>query len=123
MKILVVDDQSANRAILQFLLEDEGHEVIEAKDGQEALDLYQEYDIDLVLMDVMMPVMDGLEATQKIKAIQTDGNHVPVIFLTAQDDDKVLTKCLQSGGDDFLAKPYNEVVLKAKITVHGRIRE
>lgn len=123
MKILVVDDQSANRAILQFLLEDEGHEVIEAKDGQEALDLYQEHDIDLVLMDVMMPVMDGLEATQKIKAIQTDGNHVPVIFLTAQDDDKALTKCLQSGGDDFLAKPYNEVVLKAKITAHGRIRE
>lgn len=123
MKILVVDDQSANRAILQFLLEDEGHEVVEAKDGQEALDLYQEHDIDLVLMDVMMPVMDGLEATQKIKAIQTDGNHVPIIFLTAQDDDKALTKCLQSGGDDFLAKPYNEVVLKAKITAHGRIRE
>lgn len=123
MKILVVDDQQTNRAILVWLLEDEGHEVIEAENGQEAVELYQQHDIDIVLMDVIMPVMDGLAAAKKIKGLASDGNHVPIIFLTALDDDKALSQCLDSGGDDFLSKPYNETVLKAKISAHLRIRE
>lgn len=123
MKVLVVDDQATNRAILSWLLEDEGHDIIEADDGQQAVEAYQKHDVDIVLMDVMMPVMDGLEATKQIKAIQVDGNYVPVIFLTALDDDKALSQCLESGGDDFLSKPYNDAVLKAKIAAHMRIRE
>lgn len=123
MRILIVDDQATNRAILVWLLEDDGHEVIEAKDGLEAVNLFQEHEIDIVLMDVMMPVMDGLEAARKIKALCIDGNHVPIIFLTALEDDKALSECLESGGDDFLSKPYNEAVLKAKIVAHLRIRE
>lgn len=123
MQILVVDDQATNRAILTWLLTDEGHEVIEAENGQEAVELYQKHDVDIVLMDVMMPVMDGMEAAQKIKAIEKDGNYVPVIFLTALEDDKALSKCLESGGDDFLSKPYNDAVLKSKISAHIRIRE
>jgi len=123
MQILVVDDQATNRAILTWLLSDEGHIVIEAENGLEAVELYEKHDVDIVLMDVMMPVMDGLEATQKIKALQKDGNYVPVIFLTALDDDKALSKCLESGGDDFLSKPYNDAVLKSKIAAHIRIRE
>ena len=123
MQILVVDDQATNRAILTWLLEDDGHIVLEAENGLEAVDLYEKHDIDIVLMDVMMPVMDGLEATQKIKALQKDGNYVPVIFLTALEDDKALSQCLESGGDDFLSKPYNDAVLKSKIAAHIRIRE
>ncbi len=123
MKVLVVDDQATNRAILSWLLEDDGHEIIEAQDGLQAVEAYQKNDVDIVLMDVMMPVMDGLEATKRIKEIQTDGNYVPVIFLTALDDDKALSQCLESGGDDFLSKPYNDAVLKAKIAAHIRIRE
>jgi CheY-like chemotaxis protein len=123
MKVLVVDDQATNRAILTWLLEEDGHEIFEAQDGQEAIDAYQKDDVDIVLMDVMMPVMDGLEATKRIKAIQADGNYVPIIFLTALDDDKALSQCLESGGDDFLSKPYNDAVLKAKIAAHMRIRE
>ena len=123
MKVLVVDDQATNRAILTWLLEEDGHEIFEAQDGQEAIDVYQKVDVDIVLMDVMMPVMDGLEATKQIKAIQSDGNYVPVIFLTALEDDKALSQCLESGGDDFLSKPYNDAVLKAKIAAHMRIRE
>ncbi|MGR6874426.1 response regulator [Pseudomonas sp. HK3] len=124
MRILVVDDQATNRAILVWLLEDEGHEIIEAKDGLEAVNLFQESSIDIVLMDVMMPVMDGLEAAKKIKDLCNDGGlHVPIIFLTALEDDKALSECLDSGGDDFLSKPYNEAVLKAKISAHLRIRE
>jgi len=123
MKVLVVDDQATNRAILSWLLEDEGHEIVEAEDGERAVEAYQKHDVDIVLMDVMMPVMDGLEATKQIKAIQSDGNYVPIIFLTALDDDKALSQCLESGGDDFLSKPYNDAVLKAKIAAHMRIRE
>ncbi len=123
MIVLVVDDQATNRAILTWLLEDEGHQIVEAEDGEQAVEAYQKHDIDIVLMDVMMPVMDGLEATQKIKEIQSDGNYVPIIFLTALDDDKALSQCLESGGDDFLSKPYNDAVLKAKIAAHMRIRE
>ncbi|MFT5593197.1 MAG: CheY-like chemotaxis protein [Oceanicoccus sp.] len=123
MRILVVDDQATNRAILVWLLEDDGHEVIEAKDGLEAVNLFQESSIDIVLMDVMMPVMDGLEAAKKIKELCDEGRHVPIIFLTALEDDKALSECLDSGGDDFLSKPYNEAVLKAKISAHLRIRE
>jgi len=123
MNVLVVDDQATNRAILVWLLEDDGHQVIEAKDGLEAVNLYQEHEVDIILMDVIMPVMDGLQAAKKIKSLITDGNHVPIIFLTALDDDKALSECLESGGDDFLSKPYNEAVLKAKIAAHVRIRE
>ncbi len=120
---MIVDDQATNRAILVWLLEDEGHEVIEASDGKEAIELYNQHDINVLLMDVMMPVMDGLESTKRIKAIQSDGNYVPIIFLTAQDDDKALSQCLGSGGDDFLVKPYNDTVLKSKMAAHMRIRE
>lgn len=123
MRILVVDDQATNRAILVWLLEEDGHDVVEAKDGQEAVDLFEKLNVDIVLMDVMMPVMDGLEATKRIKNLCEDGNHVPIIFLTALEDDKALSQCLESGGDDFLSKPYNEAVLKAKIAAHLRIRE
>jgi CheY-like chemotaxis protein/anti-sigma regulatory factor (Ser/Thr protein kinase) len=123
MQILVVDDQATNRAILTFLLEEDGHTVVEAENGLIAVELYKKHDIDIVLMDVIMPVMDGKEATKIIKDLQKDSNYVPVIFLTALDDDKALSQCLESGGDDFLSKPYNDSVLKSKIAAHIRIRE
>lgn len=122
MKILVVDDTEANRKLLAWMLEDHGHEVIEAVNGQQAVDLFKESEPDLVLMDVMMPVMDGYEATQAIKQY-LGGTHVPIIFLTALSDDASLTKCLSIGGDDFLSKPINEQVLQAKIKAHSRIKD
>lgn len=122
MKILVVDDTEANRKLLAWMLEDDGHEVIEAVNGQKAVELFKEAEPDLVLMDVMMPVMDGFEATQAIKEY-LGGTHVPIIFLTALSDDASLTKCLSIGGDDFLSKPINEQVLQAKIKAHSRIKD
>ena len=122
MKILVVDDTEANRKLLAWILEDEGHSVIEARDGQQALDMFRQHEPDLVLMDVMMPVMDGFEATQAIKEY-LGGRYVPIIFLTALSDDASLAKCLSIGGDDFLSKPINEQVLQAKIKAHSRIKE
>ncbi|MCP5018327.1 MAG: fused response regulator/phosphatase [Ketobacter sp.] len=122
MKILVVDDTEANRKLLAWMLEDDGHTVIEAVNGQQAVELFKESEPDLVLMDVMMPVMDGFEATQAIKEY-LGGTHVPIIFLTALSDDASLTKCLSIGGDDFLSKPINEQVLQAKIKAHTRIKD
>lgn len=124
MRILVVDDQATNRAILTWLLEEDGHDVEEADDGEKAVQAYKDGQFDMILMDVIMPVMDGLEATRQIKALQSGSSgYVPIIFLTALDDDSALSQCLENGGDDFLAKPYNEAVLKAKIQAHLRIRE
>jgi CheY-like chemotaxis protein/anti-sigma regulatory factor (Ser/Thr protein kinase) len=121
MKTLVVDDTLANRQLLSWLLEDLGHEVIEAEDGREAIAAYHERDPDLVLMDVMMPIMDGYEAARAIKE-HTHNKYVPIIFLTAITDQEGLTKCLEAGGDDFLTKPINEQILKAKIDAHSRIK-
>ena len=121
MKILVVDDQAANRGLLSFLLEEDGHEVVEAACGREGVNSFIAEIPDLVLMDVMMPGMDGYEAAAEIKSLT--GNYVPIIFLTALSDDVSLSKCIESGGDDFLTKPVNETLLNAKIKAHERIRE
>ncbi len=121
MKILVVDDQASNRGLLSFLLEDEGHDVVEASSGEEALECFASGLPELVLMDVVMPGIGGYEAAAKIKA-QSDG-YVPIIFLTALSDDVSLSQCIESGGDDFLIKPVNEILLNAKIKAHERIRE
>ena len=77
----------------------------------------------MVLMDVMMPVMDGYEATRQIKALSTDlGEFVPVIFLTALNDESALWECVACGGDDFLTKPYSRVILRSKIMALERVR-
>ncbi|KAB0532941.1 response regulator transcription factor, partial [Pseudomonas palleroniana] len=75
----------------------------------------------LVLMDAMMPVMDGFEAAQKIKQLAGD-QLVPIIFLTSLTEGEALARCVEAGGDDFLAKPYNQVILAAKIKAMDRLR-
>ncbi len=119
---LVVDDQSVNRNFLQDLLIREGYQTITAEDGSQAVELYVERRPDIVFMDAMMPVMDGFQATTRIKALA--GTHfVPVIFLTSLSDGEALVKCLEAGGDDFLGKPFNLEILRAKIKAMMRIRD
>src|SRR3990167_4121224 len=101
MKILVADDIESNRKLLRWMLEDEGFSVIEAVNGTEAIEKFDHEAPDLILMDVMMPGMDGIEATSRIKA-GAGAIHTPIIFLTALSDDESLSKCLLAGGDDFL---------------------
>ncbi len=122
LKILLVDDDRINRILLHAILKREGYDVYQADDGLQAIKLFAEKLPDLVLMDLMMPVMDGYEATRIIKSRTVD-RFVPVIFLTAVTDDKALAKCVTVGGDDFLVKPYNRVILKAKIEAMVRIRQ
>ena len=122
MRILVADDQAPNRGLLSYILEDDGHEVLEATDGESGVAQFQSVAPDLVLMDVAMPGMDGYEAARTMKA-NADDRHVPIIFLTAHSDEASLSRCLEVGGDDFLTKPINETLLNAKIKAHQRIRE
>jgi CheY-like chemotaxis protein len=122
MKILVADDSATNRLVLVTLLRKDKYEVVQAQDGQEAITLYAREQPDLIIMDVMMPVVSGYEATEHIKAAAGD-RFVPVIFLTAVTDEQGLADCIRHGGDDFLTKPVNFTIVKAKINAMNRIRE
>ena len=122
LKVLVADDAPTERAILKKMLANYGHSVILAADGQEAVDLFRAEQPDLVLLDVMMPRMNGMEAARIIK--EESGQHlIPIIFLTSLVDADALAQCLESGGDDFLSKPYSPTLLQAKINAARRMRQ
>lgn len=112
-KVLVVDDTATNRQILQVFLKKLGFHVITAEDGAQAVEKFQSEHPDLILMDVMMPVMDGYEATRRIK--QLSPRWVPIVFLSALDKEENLVAGLDAGGDDYLSKPVNFVILDAKL--------
>jgi CheY-like chemotaxis protein len=114
MKVLAVDDNRTNLHILQVFLKKLGHQVILAENGEEAVRMFQSEAPDLVLLDIMMPVMDGFEAARRIKAM-TQERWTPVIFLSALNRDENLVEGLEAGGDDYLTKPINFVVLEAKL--------
>lgn len=122
LSVLVVDDDFINLSLLKAILDSCGHQAVLAKDGQEAVAIFSQVHIDMVLMDVMMPIMDGYEAARQIKEIAGE-RFVPVIFLTALNDEKALAKCVECGGDDFLTKPYNHVILRAKIDAMARVSQ
>ena len=109
--ILICDDEKDIVSALKIYLTSDGYRVYEAYDGQEAVDIIRNEDIQLVLMDVMMPKMDGIQAMVKIREI----SNVPVILLTAksEDTDKVLG--LTVGADDYVTKPFNPVELQARV--------
>ncbi|MBL4762940.1 MAG: fused response regulator/phosphatase [Gammaproteobacteria bacterium] len=120
-KALIVDDELTGRILLSALLKNENFEVIQAENGQQAVDMYKSEEPDIVFMDVMMPIMDGYEATRQIKAVDDD-KFVPVLFLTSMADEEALVKGIECGGDDFMVKPFDKVILKAKIDAMQRIR-
>jgi len=121
-KILVVDDDAINRMILVNMLKIDGFDVVEASNGEEAIQQYQDEKPDVILMDIMMPVMNGYIATEKIKDIA--GNDIiPVIFITAVTNEEALAKCVSSGGDDFITKPFSKTILMARIAAQIRMRE
>lgn len=122
LNILVVDDTEQNLALISAFISKMGHTTILARNGQEAVDLYRDSSPDMVLMDVMMPVMDGYQATAEIRKLA--GNKwVPIIFLSAKAQDSDLVRGLQVGGDDYLTKPINLPILQAKIKAMQRIAD
>lgn len=114
LKVLIVDDEVTNCFILERMISKDGYQVLMASDGIQAVELFQAEAPDLILMDVMMPVMDGYQAAAEIKR-RCGERYVPIIFVTALADEVSLAKCLEIGGDDFLSKPYNRLILRAKM--------
>jgi signal transduction histidine kinase/ActR/RegA family two-component response regulator len=108
LKILLADDNAVNRLLARRLLNKAGHEVILAENGREALEAWEAERPDVILMDVQMPVMDGLEATQLIRSLEQDKqfNPTPIIALTANALERDRQQCLAAGMDDFLSKPF-----------------
>ena len=111
MKILVVDDEKLLVKGIRFNLENEGYDVITGADGMEAVELAGSENPDLIVLDLMMPRLDGLEACGKIREF----SDVPIIMLTAKADDMDKLMGFEHGADDYLTKPFNILELKARI--------
>ena len=111
MKILVVDDEELLVKGIRFNLQNEGYEVISGCNGLEALQLAEEEKPDLIVLDVMMPEMDGLTTCSRIREF----SNVPIILLTAKADDMDKLMGFENGADDYLTKPFNILELKARI--------
>ena len=114
MRILLVDDEESIRDVVKMNLELEGFEVVEAADGKTAIGLFREQHFDLIILDIMMPQMNGIEVCEQIRLNNTE---VPVIFLTAKDAPEDRVAGLRKGADDYLTKPFNldELLLRIQI--------
>jgi len=122
MKILVVDDNQVNIRLLVSMLTRRNFQVLTASNGYDAIEVFKQEIPNIVLMDIMMPGMDGRECASKLKQIAGD-IYIPVIFVTALSEEAALSAALASGGDDFVSKPINFDILLSKINAHSRIQE
>jgi CheY-like chemotaxis protein len=113
--VLVVDDNDMNREILCRRMEKFGHRHMHAVNGQEALDQMRGNTIDLVLLDINMPVMDGMEVLKSMKA-DCELRNIPVIMISANSDSETIHACLALGADDYVTKPFNATILKSRMT-------
>ena len=120
-RVLVVDDILANVKLLEARLQAEYFEVLTASSGQAALDVCARERIDVVLLDVMMPGMDGFEACRRIKAAPAT-SHVPVIMVTALDQPADKVQGLEAGADDFLTKPVDDIALITRVKNLARLK-
>lgn len=114
--ILVADDEKEIRDLLRLYLENEQYQIIEAEDGQQALNLFHQHKIDLCLLDIMMPKLDGYHVLQELRK----ESNVPVMILSAKDADSEKILGLNLGADDYMAKPFNP--LEAVARVNSNIR-
>jgi len=112
--ILVVDDHPDNREVLVKRLQRQGHQIAEAENGLRALEMMATGTYDLVLLDVMMPEMDGYTALGRMKA-DPALRHIPVIMISALDEIESVVRCIETGAEDFLPKPFNPTLLRARI--------
>ncbi|MBR4500737.1 MAG: response regulator transcription factor [Clostridia bacterium] len=110
-RILLVDDEPRLLKGLRFTLEQEGYETLTAMDGEEALNVFFDNQVDLILLDVMLPKMDGIQVCQRIR----ETSNVPIIMLTAKGEDMDKILGLEYGADDYMTKPFNILEVKARI--------
>ncbi len=115
--VLVIEDEELVRKVLEFRLRKEGYEVLLAKDGAEALNLIENQKFDLILVDIMLPYVGGLEITHKIKS-NPQTRETPVIVLSANGLENVILEAFALGADDFIPKPFNLPELTIRIKKH-----
>lgn len=116
MVILIADDELDIRNLIKITLEENGYTALTAQNGKEAWDILMTQEVDLLILDVMMPVMDGFNLLLKIREVST----IPVIFLTARTDDMDKVLGLRMGADDYLTKPFSLAELLARVEAHLR---
>jgi DNA-binding response OmpR family regulator len=121
-RVLIVDDDPLSRETLQAILHREGYTLLFAVSGVEALEKLATLAPDLILLDVMMPLMNGFEACQQIRS-KPEYRHIPIILITALDDTAELVRGLDLGADEFITKPFNTAELKARVRSMLRIRQ
>jgi DNA-binding response OmpR family regulator len=121
-RILIVDDNETNRDILITRLGTHGFDLLQAADGEEAIEVTKKSLPDLILLDVMMPKMDGIEATKRIKA-DASLPFTPIILVTAKTDSKDVITGLEAGADEYLTKPVDQTSLVARVKSMLRIKE
>jgi len=121
MKILIVEDSRANLLVLTQYVERYGATAIPVENGEAAVEAFSREQPDLVLLDIILPDIDGFTVARRIRALETADNWTPIIFLSALGNDSDIEKGISSGGDDYLHKPVSEVVLDAKIRAMQRI--
>lgn len=122
MQVLIADDSRASRVLIASCVSEARHEVILAEDGMEAVRSFKTAMPDLVILDVVMPRLDGLDATRRIRRLCRLGDlWIPIILLTSRDEDEDLAVGIEAGADDYLVKPVSPVVLQAKLRAMQRI--
>jgi DNA-binding response OmpR family regulator len=120
-KILIVDDMPTNLRLIAGILGKENYQMHFAPDGAKALKMVEEVLPDLILLDIMMPKMDGMDVCRQIKSNKKLRN-IPVIFLTAKDSDDDIIQGFEAGAVDYVTKPFNGVVLKARVSTHVELK-
>src|SRR6202051_3696260 len=120
-RVLVVDDVAANVRLLEARLSAEYFDVVTAMSGKDALAICERAECDLVLLDVMMPDLDGFEVCRRLKANPTT-HHIPVVMVTALDQPSDRVKGLEAGADDFLTKPVTDVALVSRVRSLARLK-
>jgi diguanylate cyclase (GGDEF)-like protein len=123
MKALIIEDTVTSATLVCHSLGRMGLETVHARDGVAGIEAFKRERPDLVLLDIVMPGMDGFEVAQRIRQLEKDGEWTPIIFLSARTSDEDLERGIAVGGDDYLAKPVSEAVLKAKVRAMQRIAQ
>ena len=122
MRILVADDSRTNLALISDSLHKLGHQVLPARNGEEAIAIFQGERPDLILLDVVMDGIDGFECASRIRAIDSS-DWIPIIFISSSVDDESISRGINAGGDDYLTKPFSHITLAAKIKAMQRISD
>nr|HPR60200.1 response regulator [Prolixibacteraceae bacterium] len=115
--ILIVDDFKPNRQLLSVVLQNSGHYIIEASNGEDALYIAEKQKLSLIILDIVMPGIDGFEVCRKLKSNENT-KEIPVIFISALNDQKTIQKVFEVGGVDYVSKPFIEMELLARVSIH-----